>query len=386
MITDYDILQLLKIDSTLTYEEAQEKIYMNKREEALKIHLESCDYAITSPKKEGARWQTYVKDETKSGGRRKIVKPTKNDLLDELILIYLQKQRVETITLADFYVEWYEYKKSQTASTRTLRRHDQHWQKYFKDTDISKMKLIDINCLSLTKWANHLIRERELTAKEFGNIKTIIIGCLKLAKRMNLIAINPWLEVEVNPRLFRVVHKKPSETQVYLNDELPKLYEIAKKELEESPERTNAIAVLLNLCLGLRISELVALKEIDIEENYLHIVRMETKEEVQNPDGTWGKTTYKVVEHTKTREKGDRLLYLTPEARELIRLAIESKKRYRYLSEYLFCNEKGRTTSRSIANTIEKYCRSTRRDSNPRPSPWQGDALPLSHSCISLTR
>ena len=25
--------------------------------------------------------------------------------------------------------------------------------------------------------------------------------------------------------------------------------------------------------------------------------------------------------------------------------------------------------------------KSTRRDSNPRPSPWQGDALPLSHSC-----
>ena len=26
--------------------------------------------------------------------------------------------------------------------------------------------------------------------------------------------------------------------------------------------------------------------------------------------------------------------------------------------------------------------KSTRRDSNPRPSPWQGDTPPLSHSCI----
>ena len=26
---------------------------------------------------------------------------------------------------------------------------------------------------------------------------------------------------------------------------------------------------------------------------------------------------------------------------------------------------------------------STRRDSNPRPSPWQGDTPPLSHSCVS---
>ena len=28
--------------------------------------------------------------------------------------------------------------------------------------------------------------------------------------------------------------------------------------------------------------------------------------------------------------------------------------------------------------------KSTRRDSNPRPSPWQGDTPPLSHSCIKL--
>ena len=32
----------------------------------------------------------------------------------------------------------------------------------------------------------------------------------------------------------------------------------------------------------------------------------------------------------------------------------------------------------SFSHLIE----STRRDSNPRPSPWQGDTPPLSHSCI----
>ena len=33
----------------------------------------------------------------------------------------------------------------------------------------------------------------------------------------------------------------------------------------------------------------------------------------------------------------------------------------------------------SFSHLIE----STRRDSNPRPSPWQGDTPPLSHSCVS---
>ena len=34
---------------------------------------------------------------------------------------------------------------------------------------------------------------------------------------------------------------------------------------------------------------------------------------------------------------------------------------------------------------IPPFCivKSTRRDSDPRPSPWQGDTPPLSHSCVS---
>ena len=40
----------------------------------------------------------------------------------------------------------------------------------------------------------------------------------------------------------------------------------------------------------------------------------------------------------------------------------------------------------SVSHSIFQYLlgikKSTRRDSNPRPSPWQGDTPPLSHSCM----
>ena len=40
-------------------------------------------------------------------------------------------------------------------------------------------------------------------------------------------------------------------------------------------------------------------------------------------------------------------------------------------------------TKRQYLFLILSFCfLSTRRDSNPRPSPWQGDTPPLSHSCI----
>ena len=55
---------------------------------------------------------------------------------------------------------------------------------------------------------------------------------------------------------------------------------------------TAFLAVKLNFLLGLRVGELVALKWTDIEENHLHIVR----EEIRNQE----KGIYEVVDHTKT--------------------------------------------------------------------------------------
>ena len=42
---------------------------------------------------------------------------------------------------------------------------------------------------------------------------------------------------------------------------------------------------------------------------------------------------------------------------------------------------------RRYPTDISFFCiiESTRRDSNPRPSPWQGDTPPLSHSCMSFS-
>lgn len=39
----------------------------------------------------------------------------------------------------------------------------------------------------------------------------------------------------------------------------------------------------------------------------------------------------------------------------------------------------------SDISSFSHFFESTRRDSNPRPSPWQGDTPPLSHSCMSFS-
>lgn len=61
--------------------------------------------------------------------------------------------------------------------------------------------------------------------------------------------------------------------------------------------------------------------------------------------------------------------------------SILSKKHKQKKSTETF-SSRNLSTSFLYANTTFRHKKSTRRDSNPRPSPWQGDTPPLSHSCM----
>ena len=50
---------------------------------------------------------------------------------------------------------------------------------------------------------------------------------------------------------------------------------------------------------------------------------------------------------------------------------------------HFICIANSFSTEKEDTHTGYPQKASTRRDSNPRPSPWQGDTPPLSHSCIS---
>lgn len=60
------------------------------------------------------------------------------------------------------------------------------------------------------------------------------------------------------------------------------------------------LAIPLLFQIGVRIGELVAIKMTDINENYLHIQRMEIKTDKQNNDGSWNPSIRAVVEYTKS--------------------------------------------------------------------------------------
>ncbi len=132
---------------------------------------------------------------------------------------------------------------------------------------------------------------------------------------------------------------------------------MASAEFTEYPNRTAALAVLINFSLGLRVGELVALKWKDLKDSYLHIRRMEQKQ-YEQADGKW-KKHLEVVEHTKL-DAGYRTLYVVSSAMELFDKVKEANLRNGYSCEaedYIFMYRKHRITANSIDSHYERYCK-----------------------------
>ncbi len=317
-----------------------------KKEKVLSIH----PYSITAPKSDKGRWQTFVKDEL--GGRQKISATTEKRLFEKLYYHYFEENAV---TLESFYPKWLEKRREEGVSARTVQRNDNHWNKYYKGHEIITKPLHKLTVEQIEKFFHDSIKKYGMTTKELGNMKFILVDMMKLAKKRNIIKDNPFLEVEVKTTACKPQKKQNDTSRVYLNWEKEKLFQALNKEILQRPDVTDMYAVFLLFKLGLRIGELVALKweDIDLVNKEIHIHRMETL------DNTESKSLCTVVaEYTKKKSPyGDRFLPLGDYELELFEKVQEINERCQYKAgDFVFCDEKGRTTIRAIDNLIRKAC------------------------------
>ena len=262
-LTDHDIICT---DNVL-------EAIMNAQKEKLlsKMH----PYKITEPRSEGGRWQTYYRD---ANGERKIIRAqTKDALLEKLIPIYFQESHLDKFIFSDLFLEWLEYKKTVTDSPNTIKRHKQHYNRYFEQSELHNMPVRRIDTLLLESECNRLVKEYRMSRKEWNNVKTILIGCFEYAVRKKYIADNPMDDVKILVK-YRQVVKKTGKTETYNTEELENLNQYLDKMYAET-EDTVFLAVKINFLLGLRVGELVALKWEDCnEQSHLHVVREEVRD------------------------------------------------------------------------------------------------------------
>lgn len=317
-----------------------------KKEKVLSIH----PYSITAPKSEKGRWQTFLKSET--GSRQKVSATTEKRLFEKLYYHYFEENAV---TLETFYPKWLDKRREEGVSARTVQRNDNHWNKYYKGHEITTKPLHKLTVEQIEKFFHEAIKKYGMTTKELGNMKFILVDMMKLAKKRDIIKDNPFLEVEVKTIACKPQKKQNDTSRVYLNWEKEKLFQALNKELLQRPDVTDMYAVFLLFKLGLRIGELVALKWEDIDplNKEIHIHRMETLDNDES-----GSLCTVVAEYTKKKSPyGDRFLPLGEYELELFEKVREINERCQYKAgDFIFCDEKGRTTIRAIDNLIRKAC------------------------------
>lgn len=318
-------LGIINIDSALDI------LMMSKKLQILKIH----PYAITPPATESGRWQTCYKDE--KGKRKNIKAQSKEELLDKLIPIYFANTHLDKLTFYGLYEEWLEYKATVTNSPNTIKRHKQHYRKYFEPSSLHDMKIKKIDELILEQECNRIVKEYNLSRKEWCNIKTILNGMFSYSIRKRYLIENPIDKVQIYVK-YRQIVKKTGRTETYNTEELEELNRYLDKMYMET-EDVAFLAVKINFLLGLRVGELVALKWEDCQDlSHLHVVREEVRDQETNQ--------YEVVEHTKTNR--DRFVILIPKAVSILEKIPKQGK-------YIFMRDGERITSRQIAYVLEKF-------------------------------
>lgn len=332
-----DTLHLLNealSDGIISMDSVLNEIMSSKRTKVKKLH----PYSITPPSKDGGRWQTRYK--LPDGTYKNIKASSEEKLLDKLIPIYFSSAHIDKMTFHGLYKEWLEYKKTVTSSPNTIKRHGEHYRKYFEPSKLHNERITKIDELFLETECNRIVKDFNLSRKEWCNAKTILNGMFNYAVRKKYLTTNPMDKIKILVK-FRQVVKKTGKTETFNSDELADLNSFLDRMYTET-EDTSYLAVRLNFFLGLRVGELVALKWSDLsDEQHLHILR----EEIRNQETN----TISVVEHTKTH--CDRFVVLVPEALSILR-KIQPE------GEYVFMRDGKRITTIRISTILRKYARS----------------------------
>lgn len=329
-LSSVDLGDIISLDSV------RDHILMTRIEKVKQIH----PYSVSSPdNNKDKRWQTTYKDKT-TGKRKSLKAQTENDLYLKLYEVYFS-QNIDKKTFHELFLEWIEYKSNLASSKNTIIRHKQHYKKYFADKDVDSKSICKLDVIYMEKLCNTLIKEHNLTNKEFTNVKTILNGMFDLAFRKHEIKENPMKDVRIMVK-FRQVNRKTGESETYNTEELDSLMKYLDIKYQETHESAY-LAVKVNFYLGLRVGELTALKWGDIVGlNHLHVMREEVRDQETN--------VFSVVDHTKTSR--DRFVALIPKAYSiLLMLRPDNYDK----DDYIFKKDGKRLTSRKINYVLQKY-------------------------------
>lgn len=243
----------------------QSKVEMRKRDELFNKH----PYKIWKGKDE--LWYTYFPDVEKGRVRKK--RKTEKEIRD--LVIEYWKNQSDNPTVEEVYREWVQNRVDLGAiSPQTKERYDRQYTQCFGN--FGKRRIKNIDAFSIEEFVLKAIHDEQLTRHGYNNLRTIIYGMFRRAKKMNYIGFNikeVVQDIDFSRNSFRKTIKTEQEL-VFSKNEIVKVTEYI---IKKSPDIIS-LGILLLFKTGLRPGELVALEWCDIGEDSIYVHRTEVRD------------------------------------------------------------------------------------------------------------
>ena len=261
-LLDKDILNFALENGIIDISTIREQIEMSKREEYLKMH----PYKIWQGT--NGKWYTYLQD--KEGRRIQKNRTTQKDIED--LIVSTIRESIDSPTVKDIYYDWMDDRlEREEIEKATYSRYERVFNRCFSEIKNKEIKKIDE--MDIENFLKNAIHKNNLSQKAYSNMRTIVYGIFRYAKKRKLIdySIKQTIgDIQFSRKEFKqVVHE--NNEQVFMVSEEEKIIDY----LENNKDLIN-LGLLLLFKTGLRIGELSVLEKSDIGLNRISINKTET--------------------------------------------------------------------------------------------------------------
>lgn len=332
-MNDYDILRSAEALGIIDLDDIQVQIDMYEKKKYLEMHTNS----IWQGK--NGYWYTTI-PATQEHGRKMVRRLNKEDL--EEVIVDHYRGKIKNPTIRTIFEEWITEKKQwEEINQTTVDRYKGDFERFFGDTSFPNLKIDIVTEDYLESLIKNNIVQKQLTSKGYSNMKTILIGIMKYAKRKKYtyFSVSAFFgDLQISKKAFRRPEKKK---QVFTEEEA----EMVIEWLKEHPSVVN-YGILLVFQTGLREGELAALKYEDVDGCILNVRRQEVRYKDEN-----GVMINEVVPYAKT-EAGERGVILTDNALE----TIKKIRRLNPFGEYMMMQDGKKIHKISFNDYLYKAC------------------------------
>lgn len=311
-----------------------------KRKEIVKDHEEN-QSAIW--KNDKGYWVTYIPDPTKKDNRRQVSRRNKEKLIDLLVEFY--KDCDMNPTFGKCYKDWSSEKLANGfIQKQTYDRYETDYTRFLSDFGNNKVKDIDDDMLYA--FIMNTIMSNNLTAKSWGNLRTLIKGTLKYAKRKHFTDFSVgtfFADLDIDKHAYE--HRVFSdEESVFTESEV----QLLCNEMDKEPSSVLCDGIRLLIFTGLRIGELSALtyEDMDKQHGVLNVYKTEVRYKTDSG------YAFTVRESTKGKY-GRRQVPLVKDAIEIIENAHDRNPE----GTYLFEKAGKRVRGKAFSDKLVRLCR-----------------------------